>query len=249
MAWAVAVAVVAAGLAAGWAAGVLAARVPGRENLRPPWRCPRCGAPVRGADLLPGAGWLRRRGRCRACQHRYGVRYLAAELITAALLAALWLRFGADPLLPALAYLTVVSVALGWIDIAHHRLPDVLTLPSYPAGLILLALAAPFEAAGWRHFLQALAGMAVAWLLFVLQAFIYPAGIGWGDVKLSGVLGLYLGWFGAAPLFYGLAGGYLLAAVTGIGLIAARRANRKSLLAFGPFLLTATLAVILITGP
>lgn len=239
----------AAGLAAGSAAGVLATRIPDRRGLGPPWRCPRCEAQIHGTDLLPAAGWLRRRGRCRSCRERYGAWYLAAELITAALLAALWLRFGPDPLLPALVYLAVVSVALCWIDAVHQRLPDALTLPSYPAGLILLAIAAPFEPSGWRHFVQALIGMAAAWLFFVLQAFIYPAGIGWGDVKLSGVLGLYLGWFGAAPLFYGLAGGYLLAAITGVALMAAHRANRKSHLAFGPFLLAAALAVILVTGP
>jgi leader peptidase (prepilin peptidase)/N-methyltransferase len=237
-----------AGLAAGSAVGVLAARIPDRRNLRPPWRCPRCEAQIHGADLLPGAGWLRLRGRCRSCRQRYGAWYLAAELITAALLAALWLRFGPDPLLPALVYLAVITVALSWIDAVHQRLPDVLTLPSYPAGLILLGSAAPFEPAGGRHFVHALIGMAACWLFFVLQAFIYPAGLGWGDVKLSGVLGLYLGWLGAAAVAAGLIGSFVLAALAGLGLIAAGRATRKSQLPFGPFMLASAIAVIAASG-
>jgi leader peptidase (prepilin peptidase) / N-methyltransferase len=87
--------------------------------------------------------------------------------------------------------------------------------------------------------------MAAVWLFFVLQAFVYPAGIGWGDVKLSGVIGLYLGWFGIGAVLAGIIGGYLLAAVTGIGLIAARRATRKSQIPFGPFLLASALATLL----
>jgi leader peptidase (prepilin peptidase)/N-methyltransferase len=87
--------------------------------------------------------------------------------------------------------------------------------------------------------------MAAVWLFFAAQVLIYPAGMGWGDVKLSGLIGLYLGWFGAGPLIDGAVGGYLLAAVTGIGLIATRRASRKSRLPFGPFMLAGAFAVIL----
>lgn len=167
-------------------------------------------------------------------------------VITAAIFAALWLRYGPSPLLPALYYLVAVGVALGFIDARHKRLPDLLTLPSYPAALLLVGVAAAAMQAGLRHLLYALIGMAAAWLFFVLQAFIYPAGIGWGDVKLSGVLGLYLGWFGAGAVLGGLLGGYLLAAVAGIGLLVAGRATRKSQVPFGPFLLASTLLVILV---
>ena len=97
------------------------------------------------------------------------------------------------------------------------------------------------------RFVVALIGLAAAWLLFLIQALIYPAGIGWGDVKLSGVLGLYLGWLGVSALVAGLFLGYLLAALAGLGLLAARRATRKSQLPFGPFLLAGTLIAILLS--
>lgn len=173
-----------------------------------------------------------------------------AAAITAALFGALWLRFGPSPVLPALCYLAAVGPALAVIDARYKRLPDVLTLPSYPAGLLLLGIAALAGASGntsgGGHLADAAVGLAAAFLFFLLQAFVYPAGVGWGDVKLSGVLGLYLGWFGLTAVLAGLLGGYLLAAVTGIGLIAARRATRKSQLPFGPFLLAGALAVILV---
>ncbi len=162
--------------------------------------------------------------------------------------AVMALRFGPSPPLPAFCYLAGIGVPLAVIDSRSRRLPDALTLPSYPAALALLGLAALLLPGGGRHFLSALFGMALAWGVFLLQVLIYPGGLGAGDVKLSGLLGLYLGWLGVSALAAGLFLGYALAAVTGLALIAARRASRKSRLAFGPFLLAGTLAAVLLTG-
>src|SRR5262249_57512180 len=103
-------------------------------------------------------------------------------------------------------------------------------------------------AGGGRRFLSALAGLAAAWLFFALLALIHPGGLGWGDVKLSGVLGLYLGWLGAAALAVGLLGAFVLAALAGLGLFAAWEAARKSLLPFGPLILASARARIAATG-
>lgn len=176
-------------------------------------------------------------------------RWWPPALVTAAAFAGFWIRLGPGPLLPAFLLLAAVGVPLAFIDARHRRLPDLLTLPSYPAALVLLGVAAPFVPAGGRHLAYAAASMAAVWLFFALQAVIYPRGLGWGDVKLSGVLGLYLGWSGVSTLLAGLVGAYLLAAVTGLGLIVARRATRKSQIPFGPFLIAATLAVLLAASP
>jgi leader peptidase (prepilin peptidase)/N-methyltransferase len=186
------------------------------------------------------------RDQARWWPHPARARQSAAFATAAALLAAVWLRFGASPVLPAFGYLAVISAPLAFIDVAVRRLPDALTLPSYPAALILLGVAALAGHGGTRHLITALAGLAAVWALFVLQALLYPAGIGWGDVKLSGVTGLYLGWFGARAVLTGLTASYLLAALTGLVLIATRRATRKSHIPFGPFLLAGTLLVILV---
>jgi leader peptidase (prepilin peptidase) / N-methyltransferase len=255
LAW-VTVAAAAAGLLAGRYVVVLAAWVPqarpgpgGRSPRLPPLRCPHdAAAAPRAAEMVPLSGWRALRGRCPDCAAALGAWCLPAELLTAAVLAGLALRFGPSPALPAFCYLGVVGVALAAIDIQHQRLPDALTLPSYPVALILLGVAALTTAGGGRHFLTALAGLAATWLLFVVQALIYPAGIGWGDVKLSGLLGLYLGWLGIDTLVAGVILGYLLAAVVGLALLAAHRATRKTQVPFGPFLLAGALAAIALSG-
>ena len=106
---------------------------------------------------------------------------------------------------------------------APHR-PRPIT-PATTVALALLGVAALTTPGGARHYLTALAGLAAAGLVFAAQALIYPAGLGWGDVKLSGLLGGYLGWLGVGPLVTGLVAGYLLAAGAGLVLLAARRAG------------------------
>jgi leader peptidase (prepilin peptidase)/N-methyltransferase len=247
--WVSAVAAAGAGLAIGPWLGALIARVPrGQSLLRRAAPCARCGGRLRAADMVPVAGWLRRRGRCRDCREHFGSWYLAAELITPVAFAALALRLGLRPALPAFCYLAAIGVALAIIDIQHRRLPNALTLTSYPVALVLLGLAALGTRGGGHHLADALIGMAAAGLLYLLQALIYPAGMGWGDVKLSGLIGLYLGWFGAEVLLAGLLAGYLLGAVTGIALLVTRRATGKSQIPFGPFMLAGALIVILASG-
>ena len=103
-------------------------------------------------------------------------------------------------MLPAFCYLAGIGVPLAVIDARCQRLPDALTLPSYPVALALLGFAALLLPGGSGHFLGALLGLVLAGGIFVLQVLIYPAGLGWGDVKLSGLLGLYLGWLGISAL-------------------------------------------------
>jgi leader peptidase (prepilin peptidase)/N-methyltransferase len=242
-----------AGLVAGRLAVLAIAWLPGYDPPRrlPSGHCPHGAAALRPADLVPLAGWRSLGRRCPDCAASGPVPGgwpWAAEVTTAAAAALLALRFGPHPVLVAYFCLAVTGVALGFIDARHRRLPDALTLPAYPAGLVLLGIAAATSPHGARHYLEALAGMAAAWLLFAVQAVIYPAGVGWGDVKLSGVIGLYLGWLGAGPLVAGLFAGYALAALTGIGLLIARRASRRSLVPFGPFLLAGALISILLSG-
>ena len=249
-AWATTAGAALAGLVAGRLVVAATAWVPGYTPARrlPSVRCPHGAARLRAADLVPATGWRRLRGRCPECASALGSWCLAAELLTAGVFAALAVRFGPHPVLAAFCYLGAAGVALAVIDARVQRLPDALTLPSYPVALVLLGAAALAGPDGARHFLTALAGMAGAWLFFLLQALIYPAGIGWGDVKLSGLLGLYLGWLGVGALVTGLFAGYLLAAVAGVALLAARRASRKSLLPFGPFLLAGTVIATLLSG-
>jgi leader peptidase (prepilin peptidase)/N-methyltransferase len=150
--------------------------------------------------------------------------------------------------LPAFCYLAALSVALAFIDVAHRRLPDLLTLPSYPVAIAALGVATPFVRHGASHLLHGAIGLVCASAFYLILVLLYPAGIGWGDVKLSGLLGLYLGWIGPTALFIGLAAGFVLAAAAALALIAAGRATRKSQIAFGPFMLAGSLVVIIAAG-
>lgn len=255
--WIPAVAAGATGLVAGGYVTVLIERVPAAMTMRgsfgeltrhPLGECPRCATGLRAQDLVPLMGWARTSGTCRYCGQPFGAWHPAAELTTAIAFALMGLCFGASAVLPAFCYLAAVAVALAFIDTRHKRLPDLLTLPSYPVAFVLLGVATPFTPNGAGHLLHAMTGLACASAFYLVLALIYPAGIGWGDVKLSGLLGLYLGWVGLTELVIGLAAGFVLAAVVGIGLIAARKATRKSQIPFGPFMLTGALAVIVASG-
>jgi leader peptidase (prepilin peptidase) / N-methyltransferase len=169
--------------------------------------------------------------------------YVAA--VTVAVLAAVAWRIGADPALPAFCYLAVAGVALAFIDAALRRLPDPITLPSYVVGTALLGLAAAVTEHGGTRFEHALIGMVALFLLYAAQWLVVPAQIGLGDVKLAGVLGLYLGWLGMPAWLLGVCAGFVLAAVYSAALLATRRATLRSSIPFGPFMLAGALVAVL----
>jgi leader peptidase (prepilin peptidase) / N-methyltransferase len=166
------------------------------------------------------------------------------ELTTAATFAVVAARLGPTPALPAFLYLAGVGVALTFIDLEVKRLPNPLTLPSYPAGAALLGLAALAQQAGGAY-LRALLGMAALYAFYFALALVNPGGMGFGDVKLGGVLGLYLGWLGWDALVSGTFFAFVLGALAGVALMLARRATRKSALPFGPFMLLGALGGVL----
>jgi len=178
-------------------------------------------------------------------RERWGARRaLPVVLATAVIFGLLAGRLGPVPELPAYLYLGAVGVALAIIDLQCRRLPDSLTLPSYAVGIALLGLAA-LAARDADAALRALGGMAGLFAFYFLLALVNPAGMGYGDVKLSGVLGLYLGWLGWGEVLLGTFLAFLLSALTGLGMIAVGRATLKSALPFGPFMLAGALFAVL----
>ncbi len=234
------------GLAVGSFVNVVVWRVPrGESVVRPRSHCPGCEAGIRPRDELPVVSWLLLRGRCRECGMRISARYPLVEALTAAVFVVLALRLADQPsAIPAFWWLGAVGVALALIDLDTRKLPDVLTLPSYAVGIVGLGLAA-LATEGHTPWLRALLGCAALYAGYFALAFAYPAGMGFGDVKLAGVLGLYLGWLGWPSLVVGAFAGFLLGGAVGVALILARRAGRKSALPFGPFMLAGALIGIL----
>lgn len=180
--------------------------------------------------------WWRGRG---AGPHR-----LILTVLVAALLGGLGgAAAGWSALLPAFLALALTSTPLVLIDFEHHRLPDRLVFAAFLAAAVLLTLAAAVHH-DWHAWLRAVEGAAAVFAVLFLIAFISPRSFGFGDVKLGGLLGGYLGWFGWMYVYYGIFGGFLLGAVIAVALLATRRASLKTKLAFGPTLILGPLIVL-----
>ena len=226
-------ALLAAGLLGGLIVGsflnVVAWRLPRRESLsRPRSRCPHCDAPIQPYDNVPVLSWLILRGRCRRCGASISARYPLVELVTG-ILYALVVVAKDDPVDVVLGLLLVTAlVPITLIDLEHRLIPNRITLPASAAALIAGLTLEPGQVPE-----QLIAG-AAAGGFFLVAALAYPRGMGMGDVKLAGMLGLYLGRAVAPAIFAALIGGVLVGA-----LIMARkgaREGRRTAVPFGPFL-------------
>jgi leader peptidase (prepilin peptidase)/N-methyltransferase len=233
--WAIAGAI--AGLLAGATLRGVVVRLSVPQGEVPRTTCPRCGV------ALPRIAALR----CAGCRARFGPVPLL-ELACAAVVAALAGRFAGTPEVAAFCVLGALGIALAAIDLQVQRLPDLLTLPAYPALLALLGVAALVGHDAWP-LARAVLGCLALGGTYLLLALIRPGGIGGGDIKLAGLAGLALGWLGWRAVLGGAALGFVLAAVTGLAMLAARRVTLRSHISFGPFLVTAVLVVMLAAGP
>jgi leader peptidase (prepilin peptidase) / N-methyltransferase len=163
--------------------------------------------------------------------------------------------------LAACAYFAVMAVRLTVIDVRHHLLPNRIVFPSYAvAGVLLLTAAVFADVVGGAAqsgggppasllavpALRIVAGAAILWLFYFVLRFAYPPGMGFGDVKLAGVLGMYLGFLGWGHLFAGTFLAFLLGGLWSIALLAARRGTLKSSIPFGPFMLAGAAAAMLL---
>jgi leader peptidase (prepilin peptidase)/N-methyltransferase len=145
--------------------------------------------------------------------------------------------------LPAYLFFAWLAVALIWIDVDVHRLPDGLVLPAYPALLVLLACAT-LGAGEWRPLRDALVAMAGMYALYFVMAMISTASLGFGDVKLSGLIGLTLGWLGLGTALLGLLAGFVAGGVIALVMLVAQRAGLRSHIAFGPAMLIGALLAL-----
>ena len=176
---------------------------------------------------------------------RRGLRW-RASVATAVVAGLLGAAVGWTPALSFLLYLAPVGVALAVVDWHTRLLPTKVIAPSYAVVAVLAALSAWVEGD-----LDALVTAGLGWLVaggtFFLLWFIYPRGMGYGDVRLSGVLGIALGYLGWAELLVGVYAGFVVGAVGGLGLSLLRIVDRKAY-PFGPFMLVGAVVGVLL-GP
>jgi leader peptidase (prepilin peptidase) / N-methyltransferase len=148
-------------------------------------------------------------------------------------------RIGWAAPLPAWLVLAVSGGVLGYIDLRTRYLPSAIIWPTYAVVAALLLVAA-LVSGDWNALLRAAIAGAVTFVVFWVLWWVYPAGLGFGDVRLSGLLGGALGWLGWAEVITGVYGGFVLGALIGVALVAAKVFDRKAF-AFGPFMLAGAL--------
>lgn len=236
-------------------------RVPlGKSIVSPPSACGSCGHEIRAYDNVPVLSWLWLRGKCRDCGAPISIRYPLIELGTAAFFAIVAVVFvpalftAATPVagaaaalaLVAFLYLAAISIALVAIDLDVMRLPNAIVLPAYGVGAVLLGAASLLTGAGDAAF-RALVGAAALFVIYFVLALL--GGMGFGDVKLAGVLGLYLGWLGWEQLIVGWIAGFIVGGLWGVSLLIARRVGRGARIPFGPWLIAGAWIGILFGHP
>lgn len=227
-----------------------AERAAPRETIfRPRSYCPNCKNPVKPYDNIPVLSWLILRGRCRSCATRIPIRYPLVELGNGMLFVLVAIVYWRQPELIAYLILAAGLLALSVIDIELKLLP---TRIVFPLGVMVagaLGGAALWER-DWQPALRALLGGAAAYVVIRL---IYEVtrgrGIGYGDVRLSFVLGMALGWLGWGHVVGGILGGFFFGAVVGLLLLALRLVSRRTPIPFGPFLALGTLVFVLAGTP
>ena len=229
------------GLVVGSFLNVCIHRLPLRESVVwPASRCPNCRAELKAYDNIPVFSYLMLRGRCRSCREPISIRYPAIELATATLFFAAFTLFD-TPILYQRLLFACAMIVLFVIDLEHRILPDVVTLP----GIVLGFLFSLFMPPGW---LDSLIGMLVGagalWLMgeayFRLR---HEEGMGFGDVKMLGMIGAFLGW---KLMLLTLFLSSFFGSIIGLGVIALKGGNMRYALPFGTFLAVGALVAAVV---
>lgn len=230
------------GLAIGSFLTVVVDRLPKKESIvSPRSRCPHCGAEIGNRDNVPVLSWLLLRGRCRSCRVRIPARYPLLEAGTSAAFAGVAVVHPQIFAIVMLCAFCAVMLAVGAIDLEHRIIPNRITYPAFPAFSIAIVL-------GWAlgqslDPIRALIGALAYGGAFLVIAFIAPRGLGMGDVKLTGLIGLVMGSFGLRYVGVAAGAAILLGGIGGIVALLAGR-DRKSAIPFGPFLAAGALVAV-----
>ncbi len=208
---------------------VVVHRLPRHESLvTPASHCPKCSTPVKPYDNIPILSWLLLRGHCRGCGAPISARYPLIEALTATLCVGAVLTHDASAGIALSVALILLIVPAAFIDLEHRIIPNKITALG---AVLALAIGLALDPAGEP---ERLIAAAAAGGFLLLAALAYPGGMGMGDVKLAGMMGLFLGAAVAPALLIALIAGVAVGAV-----VIARKgaqAGRKTAVPFGPFL-------------
>jgi len=226
---------------------VAAHRIPRRETIvTGRSKCPNCGRQIKAHENVPVVSYLVLRGRCPGCGTRISLRYPLTELATGVLFALAVVKFQVTVTAAVYAAFFWALVVLTVIDLEHKLLPNRIVYPTFVAGWAGLVIAALVDGDTERLRSAALGAVIFGGFFFVV-AFIYPPGMGMGDVKLAFVLGTFVGYAGGVgAVLTGMFASFLLGGVIGILAMRVSGKGRKTKIPFGPFLaLGSVIAVFL----
>jgi leader peptidase (prepilin peptidase) / N-methyltransferase len=233
------------GLIVGSFLNVCIYRLPRGQSVNwPGSRCTSCLRAIAWYENVPVVSWLALRGRCRNCGERIAVMYPIVELITAGLFVAGYLIYGWTPLLAVRLAFASAMVVLFAIDLQHHILPNVITVPGIVIGFVLSLFLPP----GWQSSLIGL--IAGGGVLFAIAEAYYRLrgieGLGMGDVKMLSMIGAFLGW---KLVLVTLVLASFAGSVIGLAVIASGRGGMKAALPFGTFLAVGALTAAVVGDP
>jgi leader peptidase (prepilin peptidase)/N-methyltransferase len=216
------------GLVIGSFLNVVAYRLPRGESIvKPRSRCTTCGEEVRARDNVPLLSWLVLRGRCRHCSAQISARYPVVELVTGIVFALVAIARGPSAELLVDLPFAAMLIAVADIDLEHRIVPNRILAPMAVWSVATSAAVRPDKLP------ELLIAGAAAFTLLLLAALAYPGGMGMGDVKLAGVMGLCLG----LPVAPALLVAFFTGSVVGVAIVVRHGAGaRKRALPFGPFL-------------
>ena len=215
----------------------------GTSIVWPASACPACGRGLSWFENIPVVSYVFLLGRCRTCRASISARYPIVEAATAAMFVLAWWYYGPGPLLAARLLFVCALIVLFAIDLEHHLLPNVITLPGIAIGFLLSLINPP----GWR---SSLIGILVGGgVLFLIAEGYYKLrheeGLGMGDVKMLAMIGAFLGW---QLTLLSLMIASVAGTIIGVALIATGRGTMKYALPFGTFLAVGA-AVSATVGP
>ncbi|MGD0320512.1 MAG: A24 family peptidase [Acidimicrobiales bacterium] len=241
----------AAGLVAGDASEIVVERLGSHSGFdRPWWRCTSCGSAAQGAALVPVWRCVALSKRCSACgsqaAHRW--RPLVLAVVCACVLGAFAARLGDDVALAPFALLGIALVAISAVDLERFLIPNRIVYPTIALVAPLLVVSSAVDNR-WGSLARAAIAGAAAFVGFLAVHVLVPRGMGYGDVRLAGLVGLSTGWLGLGHAFVAFFEAFVLGAVIGIAVMIATGGGRKTRIPFGPFLAAGAVLSVLWGGP
>jgi leader peptidase (prepilin peptidase)/N-methyltransferase len=221
------------GLIVGSFSNVCIYRIPRNESIiYPASHCPKCSTKIKPVDNIPLLSYILLKGRCRNCGSKISIQYPVVEFLTGLIYLIIYLTYGLS--IQSLVYIILASalVIIAFIDLQEQIIPDVISLPGIVVGLIL-SFIVPYISF-INSALGALVGGGIILIIAGVGSIIFKKeAMGGGDVKLTAMIGAFLGWrYTIISLFLG----FFLGALIGIILIMTRIKKREDAIPFGPFI-------------